>query len=92
MLVTNGFPAPIARIAQTSEASHVIWTEKEAPGLTYSAQVRTNLETNWLNAETTVSETSTRWSVVVSNAPDVDARFFRIAARPAADESPPPEP
>ena len=92
LLLKYGYPAPIARIEQTSDASHTIWTDQDAPGLTYSAQVRTNLNHAWSNAEFPVTRTSTRWSALVTNVPDLGARFFRIGAQPAPADPSPPEP
>lgn len=92
LLLTNGFPAPIVRIKRNADASHTVWTGKDAPGLNFSAQIRTNLSLVWQDAAYPVSQTSTHWSFLVTNAPGLEAGFFRIGASPANADPSPPEP
>jgi hypothetical protein len=93
LLLTNGFPSPVLHINRNGDASgNVLWIAKDAPGLSYSAQVRTNLTGAWQDANLPVTESNTTWSASVSNAPGVDLEFFRVGATPADALPSPPEP
>jgi len=93
LLVSAGFPAPILRIERsTDDSGYMLSVDKDARGLSYSAQTRTNLAGAWENISLPVAQTDTLWSASVSNVAGLDSRFFRLAAAPADALPSPPEP
>jgi len=91
LLTRFGYPAPILLCSRDQYPGQAFLAIREdAPGLTYSAQVRTNLATDaWQDIALPYLDTNGLWSAAIEGQPG-GSGCYRVGATPTPGTSPPP--
>ncbi len=91
MLTNFHYPAPLLQMAASQTPAQMdLWLAKDAPGLSYSLQSRTNLSDDvWQSLSPSVFDSSTAWSATFDPDPAAESGFYRLGTTPIPALSPP---
>ena len=91
LLKQSGYPAPILHgTVDAGAGQSSLWISKDAPGLGYTPQSRTNLvNAAWQVVPASTVDADTIWSAVLSLDPTITGKFFRVLTAPTSGTSPP---
>jgi hypothetical protein len=90
-LLQAGYPAPMLQCSASRTSGQLnLWLNKDAPGLAYSVQSRSNLVNDvWLDIPVSGLDTNTIWSTGIPLQPETPDIFYRVGATPVPATSPP---
>jgi hypothetical protein len=91
-ILTNfNYTAPLVQITASRTSNQLsLSLSKDAPGLAYSVQSRTNLFSDvWQNTSPNTADAATLWSATLNFDPESESAFFRIRTTPLSGMSPP---
>ena len=91
LLTDYNCPAPLLQMSAGQTPGQVnLWLQKDAPGLAYSLQSRTDLANDaWLDIAPPVFDINTLWSTTFSFDPGPECGFYRVGVTPLPGTSPP---
>jgi len=91
LLTQYSYPAPILNTSGAGPSGlSGLWISEDAPGLTYSPQMRSDLDHDvWLDMPLPAQDFNTIWSAAGLFDPTVPADFFRVSTVPTPGTSPP---